>query len=139
MIEGPAVVAVHMTAGLVDDWVLGAAYRRAVETAGSPALARGVADILAVKARHSDFFEEEAVRRLVADRKAVRLTRRSLRRDIQPLGAGNLPDGDREFLSRFAFAGGSGLLELEDVVERVGQLPGIDAGTVEAVRRRLTA
>ncbi|MET0975126.1 MAG: hypothetical protein ABWX82_05630, partial [Leifsonia sp.] len=63
-VDGPSIVAVHMTSGLVDDWILGAAYRRSLEGAPAAALADAVADHLVVQARHSQFFEDEAVRRL---------------------------------------------------------------------------
>ena len=132
-------MAVHVTSGLVDDWMLRAAYERVIERSDNAEVSRALADVLDLKARHTRFFEEEAVRRLVDSPRAVRLTRRELRRDVLPIGAVSLAPADRTFFTRFSFEGESGSVRAGRVVASVADLPGMDDGTVRAVELRLAA
>lgn len=84
---GEDVIAVHMTAGAIDEWLSEAAYRRLAERSTHAEFTRTLARLLDVKRRHSAFFATEARRRLAASPKAQRLTRRRLGRALWPLGS----------------------------------------------------
>ena len=63
--QGESIVGAHTTLGLVDDWVLHEVYERvSSDASGGSALADALATIIAVKARHTAFFEAESRRRL---------------------------------------------------------------------------
>ena len=135
--QGWPVIGAHMTLGLVDDWLLRAAYDRVTAAAGSASLGTAVDRILAVKGRHTMFFDEEVHGRLAASPKAVRLARHELRRTGWPLGRSALDPADREFFAGFVFGGDEGD-ELAAAVERdLRDLPGIDARTAAIVREGL--
>ncbi|TFV98803.1 hypothetical protein [Orlajensenia leifsoniae] len=138
-LAGESIVAVHVTSGLVDDWMLRASYERVIEVSENAEVARALGEVLELKARHSRFFEEEAVHRLLKSPRAVRLTRRELRRDVLPLGAVTLSPGDRAFFTRFSFAGDIGPMRAQRVASCVADLPGMDDGTIRAVQLRLAA
>lgn len=135
--QGWPIVGAHMAVALVDDWMLRAAYDRAVDAAANDALGTAVDRILTVKARHARFFEEEARRRLAASPKAARLARRELRGTALPVGIAAVEPAEREHFTRFVFARSSGD-ELADLIERrIAGLPGMDVRTASSVRRRL--
>lgn len=138
-LAGEAIVAVHVTSGLVDDWMLRAAYERVIEQSDNPEIARALGEVVDLKARHSRFFEEEAVHRLLESPRAVRLTRRELRRDVLPIGAAALPRADSAFFTDFTFGGDGGALRARRVTASVADLPGMDDGTIRAVGLRLAA
>ncbi|KQX06681.1 MULTISPECIES: hypothetical protein [unclassified Leifsonia] len=138
-LAGESIVAVHVTTGLVDDWMLRAAYERVIERSENPEIGRALGDVLDLKARHSRFFEEEAMHRLLDSPRAVRLTRRELRRDVLPLGAVAIARADRAFFRWFSFGGEIGPVRAQRVVACVSDLPGMDDGTIEAVQQRLAA
>jgi hypothetical protein len=136
--QGWPIVGAHMTAGLVDDWMLRAAYDRTSDAAANDALGTAVDRILAVKARHTRFFEEETRRRLADSPRAARVARRELRRTVLPVGFDALTAAEREHFTRFIFARSAGD-DLARLIEgRIAALPGMDAHTASAVRRRLT-
>jgi hypothetical protein len=132
--QGWAVIGAHMTIGLVDDRVLGVAYARVAESSTNGALSAAVERIVAVKGRHTRFFDEEAERRLRASPRAARLARRELRRTAWPLGAAALTAEQRAVFSRFAFGGPEGDGRADDLERAVAALPGIDARTAGIVR-----
>lgn len=84
---GEDVIAVHSIAGALDEWVLQAAYQRLVDAGPGTQLAATLAELLAVKRRHGDFFAAQARDRLAGSVGAARLARRRLRRAPLPLGS----------------------------------------------------
>lgn len=139
LIQGVPIIAVHVTTGLVDEWVTRAAYDRLDAESASPALSSTIATIVAVKQRHVAFFEDEARRRLADDRRAVSLTRTSLERQAWPLGAVDRSDDDRSFFEISVFGGDDGSRRAEGIGQRVAELPGMDSRTGDAVTRKLRA
>ena len=135
--QGWAVIGAHMAVGLVDDRMLGTAYARVAESSTSATLDAAVERIVAVKERHTRFFEEEAQRRLTASPRAARLARRELRRTAWPLGAAALTAEQRAGFSRFAFGGPEGDARAAELERGIGSLPGMDARTAAIVRRGL--
>ena len=139
LIQGVPIIAVHVTTGLVDEWVTRAAYDRLDAASASPALSSTIATIVAVKQRHVAFFEDEARRRLADDRRAVSLTRTSLERQAWPLGAVDRSGDDRSFFETYVFGGDDGSVRAVGIGQRVAELPGMDSRTGDAVTRRLRA
>ncbi|MES2094259.1 MAG: hypothetical protein V4531_10680 [Actinomycetota bacterium] len=139
LIQGVPIIGVHVTCGLVDEWVTRAAYDRLDATAASPALSATIATILAVKERHVAFFDDEARRRLADDPRAVSLTRTSLQRQAWPLGAIDRADDDRAFFETSVFGGDVGRARAADIGSRVAGLPGLDSRIGDAVTRKLRA
>ena len=135
--QGWAVIGAHMAVGLVDDRMLGTAYERVAESSTSATLDAVVDRIVAVKERHTRFFEEEVQRRLTASPRAARLARRELRRTAWPLGAAALTAEQRAAFSRFAFGGPEGDARAVELERGIGALPGMDARTAAIVRRGL--
>ena len=139
LIQGVPIIGVHVTSGLVDEWITRAAYDRLETASANPALSSAIATILAVKARHVAFFDHEARERLTDDRRAVSLTRRSLERQVWPIGAIDRADEDRSFFESFVFGSDEGRARAADIGRRVAELPGMDSRIGDAVARKLHA
>ncbi|ROP78579.1 MULTISPECIES: hypothetical protein [unclassified Frigoribacterium] len=137
--RGVPIVAVHMTTGLVDEWVMRHAYDVLVERADSPALTAVVERLRTVKARHEEFFDVEARWRLEDSARAVKQTRASLSTAVWPLGAVERSDAERTFFDAAVWGGAAGHLRADAVGDRVASLPGLDASVGAAVTRKLTA
>ena len=137
LIQGVPIIGVHVTTGLVDEWVTRAAYDRLDASSQSSALSATIATIVAVKERHVAFFDDEARRRLADDPKAVALTRTSLERQAWPLGAIDRAGEDRSFFETSVFGDDSGRERAADIGRRVAGLPGMDSRIGDAVTRKL--
>ncbi len=136
--QGESVVGAHTTLGLVDDWALREVYERvSTEAAGCTNLADALATILAVKSRHTAFFDEESRRRLAASPRAARLARRELRRSPWPLGAAVIDPVRLGALARFSWSGEHGAERLSSLERRIAELPGIGTSAASAVRASL--
>ncbi len=88
---GEDVIAVHMSAGAIDEWLSDAAYERLAERSTHEVFTRTITRLLEVKRRHGEFFATEAHDRLAASPKAGRLARRRLGRTTWPLGSQTEP------------------------------------------------
>jgi len=139
LIQGVPIIGVHVTSGLVDEWITRAAYDRLETVSANPALSSAIATILGVKARHVAFFDHEARERLADDPRAVSLTRRSLERQVWPIGAIDRADDDRSFFESFVFGSDEGRARSADIGRRVAELPGMDSRIGDAVARKLHA
>lgn len=129
---GPQIVAAHVTAGLADEWITHAAYRRLAELADS--LSTVVETVLEVKDRHIRFFQEEAERRLGESPKARRITRKELLGTAWPIGSVERPAEERSFFERIVFGGAEGREEARGIGALISALPGMTAvgSTIEA-------
>ena len=139
VVQGWPVVGAHLSLGLVDDWVLRAAYERVAVEAASATLREVVDRILGVKAQHTRFFGDEVQRRLSTSKRSARLARRELRRTPLPLGTAVLEPAGRAFFTRFTFGGERGSALATAVERDIRKLPGIDERTARIVRGRLMA
>ncbi|KRE30808.1 hypothetical protein [Agromyces sp. Soil535] len=135
--QGWPVIGVHMTVGLVDDWMLRAAYERVARASANDALDAVLRRILDVKERHTRFFQEEASRRLAASPKAAGLARRELARTVWPLGSTVLGRDDRDDLVRFVFGGSEGDVLAARLERDIADLPGLDRRAAASVLRGL--
>jgi hypothetical protein len=134
--KGFPIVGVHMTLGLIDEWVMDAAYRRLGERAGNAALAQTIDVVREVKQRHREFFEGESRRRLLDSERTVALTRKELSRATWPIGAVDRAAADRTFFERYVFDGeGSAIAPI--IAAKVEALPGLDAGIGASVAKGL--
>jgi hypothetical protein len=138
VVQGPPVVGAHLSLGLVDDWVLRAAYERVDAEAASAALSDVVDRILGLKARHTSFFGDEVHRRLSASKPAARLARRELRRTPLPLGSAVLEPADRAFFTRFTFDGDRGDALAAAIQRDIRNLPGMNERTSRVLRGAIT-
>lgn len=134
--QGWDVVGAHLALGLVDDLVLGAAYDRLLACSSDAAVHASIERIIAVKERHTRFFDEEVRRRLSASGRAARLARRELRRTTWPLGSAAITAAERATFTQFTFGDAHGSA-LEDLRRDLAALPGIDVRTVAIVLRGL--
>ncbi|NEM91416.1 hypothetical protein [Galbitalea soli] len=135
--QGVPIIAVHMTTGLIDEWITRTAYERLSAVSKSPALAATIQLILDVKERHARFFDDEARRRLSESPRAVKLTRTELLHAVWPIGAVDRADSDRSFFERFVFGGSEGADRAALIGTRVAALPGMDARIGSTVAQRL--
>ncbi len=134
---GVPIIAVHVTTGLVDEWITRAAYVRLAAASKSAALASTVSMILDVKQRHADFFEDEAVARLTDSRRAVKLTRHALLNAAWPIGAVDRSAEDRTFFESYVFGGDAGIASAAAIELQVAALPGLDTTIGAAVAQKL--
>lgn len=122
-IDGPQIVAAHVTTGLVDEWITQAAYRRLGE------LATGLHSIVGlingIKDRHIAFLSEEAKRRLAASAKARKLATRELKNMVWPVGAVEHSDEDRTFFDEIVFGTENGRAEVSRIQAMIAALPGL--------------
>jgi len=133
--DGTQLVAAHVTAGLVDEWVTSAAYRRLASAASG--LAGVVELVLHVKERHIRFLSEESERRLAASPRAQRLARRELTRSAWPIGTIEISAADRTFFEGYVFGAGDGRAEAGRITTLIAGLPGIGTAVAGTVGGRL--
>jgi hypothetical protein len=134
---GVPIIAVHVTTGLIDEWITRAAYVRLAAASKSAALASTVSMILDVKQRHADFFEDETRRRLDESPRAAKLTRKALLKAAWPIGAVDRAALDRDFFESYVFGGEAGVASAAAIEARVAALPGLDRSVGEAIARKL--
>jgi hypothetical protein len=134
---GVPIVAVHTTTGLIDEWIMRAAYLRLAAQSKSAALASTISLILDIKKRHEAFFDDESRRRLSEDARAVRLTHKTLATASWPIGAVDRAADDRAFFESYVFGGVAGVASASEIETRVASLPGLDDRDGYAVARRL--
>jgi hypothetical protein len=135
--QGVPIIAVHMTTGLIDEWIMRVAYEQLAAASGSPALTGAIGTILDIKRRHAEFFDDESRRRLAESPRAVVLTRKALSQAVWPIGAIDRAGKDRTFFDTFVFAGKDGAARASSISARVAALPGIDVHTAALVGQRL--
>ncbi|HEY4224588.1 MAG TPA: hypothetical protein VGM70_02120 [Pseudolysinimonas sp.] len=122
-IDGPQIVAAHVTTGLVDEWITQAAYRRLGELATG--LHSVVELINGIKDRHIAFLAEEAKRRLASSAKARKLATRELKNMVWPVGAVEHSDDDRTFFDQIVFGTANGRAEVSRIQGLIADLPGL--------------
>ncbi|CAN5453562.1 hypothetical protein BH10ACT6_BH10ACT6_13700 [soil metagenome] len=123
IIDGPQIVAAHVTTGLVDEWITQAAYCRLGELAGG---LRSVVEMVnRIKDRHIGFLSEEANRRLASTAKARTLAARELRHMVWPIGAVEHSDEDRTFFDKIVFGTANGRVEARRIQDLIAALPGL--------------
>ncbi|MGC3992641.1 MAG: hypothetical protein QM779_00675 [Propionicimonas sp.] len=88
---GDDVIAVHTSAGAIDEWILHAAYTHLAAASPSPAFTRTLEILQDVKSRHITYFEADARDRLAASPSAGTLARRRLPKLAWPLGSADEP------------------------------------------------
>jgi len=122
-IDGPQIVAAHVTTGLVDEWITQAAYRRLGELATG---LHSVVDLVnGIKDHHIRFLAEEAGRRLAASAKARKLATRELKNMVWPVGAVEHSDEDRTFFDTIVFGTENGRAEVRRIQDLIAALPGL--------------
>lgn len=130
---GADIVGVHVTSGLVDEWITRAAYRRLGAIADR--LGSIVDLAVEIKDRHLAFLQEDAERRLDSVR-VQKLTRRDLVRQAWPIGSIDRPDAERSFFERVVFGGADGRTEATRIRDLIAALPGL-APVAPVVEARL--
>lgn len=135
--QGVPIVAVHMTTGLIDEWIMRVAYEQLAAASHNPALTGAIGTILDIKRRHAEFFDEESRRRLAESPRAVALTRKALAQAVWPIGAIDRAAKDRTLFDNFVFGGKDGAERASSISARVAALPGIDVHLAALVGQRL--
>ncbi|MCU1526302.1 MAG: hypothetical protein JWP75_65 [Frondihabitans sp.] len=134
---GAPIVAVHMTIGLIDEWILREAYERIRTTTSSAALRDAIARIESIKERHEEFFADETDWRLRDSGRAVRQTRSALMSAAWPIGAVERAATDRDLFERFVFGDAEGASRAQAIGDRVATLPGLDERIGAITTRKL--
>lgn len=134
---GAPIVAVHMTTGLIDEWILEAAYDRLRETTPSDALRSALERIQTIKKRHEAFFADETDWRLRDSTRAVRQVRTVLATAAWPIGAVERAASDRDLFESFVFGGPDGRVRADDIGRRIAGLPGLDVRIGQTTARKL--
>jgi hypothetical protein len=136
---GVPIIGVHMTSGLVDEWIMESAYQQLSADTTSKGLRSTIAIILEVKKRHAAFFLDETRRRLAESARSVKQTRKALALAVFPIGAVDRAADDRDFFDTWLFAGDQGRARLGAIENLVSQLPGMDQTVAASIARRLSA
>lgn len=123
-IVGVPMIAVHMSLGTVDEWLMQAAYSQLSELAGNAALTDEIDYILSIKERQLIFFEAQARYRLLESAPARRLSRTRLTKTAWPVGAKAEKQTETTFFYEQLFAQSPDLIATIDA--RVDTLPGQD-------------
>lgn len=134
---GAPIVATHMTIGLIDEWILRAAYERVKETTTSKALRLALTRVQSIKERHEAFFADETDWRLRDSKRAVRQTRAALATAAWPIGGVERAARDRDMFEEFVFGGGTGHDRAESIGRRVAGLPGMDSRIGQTTSKKL--
>lgn len=134
---GAPIVAVHMSIGLIDEWILRAAYDRLRETTTSESLRATIIKIQSIKSRHEAFFADETDWRLRDSARAVRQTRSALSTAAWPIGAVERAASDRDLFERFVFGGPEGVERADAIGRQVATLPGLDDRIGDITARKL--
>ncbi|BDZ48012.1 hypothetical protein GCM10025867_02530 [Frondihabitans sucicola] len=134
---GAPIVAVHMTTGLIDEWILETAYNRLRESTSSEPLRSTIERIQRIKQRHEQFFADETDWRLRDSARAVRQVRAALATAAWPIGAVERAATDRDLFEEFVFGGAEGKERAESVGRRIAGLPGLDARIGQTTARKL--
>ncbi|QYH35912.1 hypothetical protein [Salinibacterium sp. M195] len=102
-IVGLPMIAVHMTLGTVDEWLMQAAYRRVLELDPNPQLTATLTHIVATKSRQLEFFEAQSRHRLAESTRAQKVTRKRLAKTPWPIGARAEPRKNTDFFFEYLF------------------------------------
>lgn len=123
-IVGVPMIAVHMSLGTVDEWLMQAAYSQLSELAGNIALSEEIDYILTIKERQLVFFEAQARYRLLESAQGRRLTRKRLAKTAWPVGAKAEKQSETDFFYEQLLTTSPELIATLDA--RVDTLPGQD-------------
>jgi hypothetical protein len=122
---GVDMVAVHMTMGTIDEWLMQAAYSRLAELEKHPELARTLAAIAPVKARQLEFFEAQSRDRLGASTRTQNVTRNQLRGTAWPIGAAAEPAKETAFFYSHLFGSPADAAALDTRIDSIPGLAGL--------------
>jgi hypothetical protein len=125
LVVGPAMTAVHMTWGAINEWTTQAAYARLAQRCNHPVLAEMLRRIMRQEGRHIDFYAAQASTRLTQSRRARWVTRHALRRFWSPVGSDVMPEPEVRHLISYLFGGDEGRAMIERIDRRVDRLPGL--------------
>ncbi|GAA4679599.1 hypothetical protein [Frondihabitans cladoniiphilus] len=134
---GAPIVAVHMVTGLVDEWILRAAYDRIRATTPNEALQETITKVQTIKKRHEAFFADETDWRLRDSARAVRQTKAALATAVWPIGAVERAATDRDLFESYVFGGPEGSAAADAIGEQVAALPGLDRRIGQVTARKL--
>jgi hypothetical protein len=137
--RGVPIIGVHMTSGIIDEWIMSSAYDKLSATTQSSSLRATLAIITDVKKRHAEFFLDEATRRLAESAQSVKQTRKALAQAVFPIGAVDRAAEDRDFFDAWLFAGDDGHARIASLEANIAKLPGLDARVAASVAKRLEA
>jgi hypothetical protein len=131
---GADLVAAHLAEGTVDEWLTQEAYGRIALLDDNAELGRLIESIVAIKARHLVFFEQESRDRLSDSEHSRTLARRGVARTAWPIGARALTDERTRQFYLEVFADDAVVAELD---ARIDTLPGL--GGLHAIARSKAA
>lgn len=117
---GVPMIAVHMTLGTVDEWLMQAAYQRVLALEPNPQLDQLLTTFIDIKERQLTFFEPQARYRLTDSVQSRRITRRRLTKSVWPIGARTQPRTEVRAFYEHLFTS----QQLAELDARVDTLPG---------------
>lgn len=124
-LAGPAMTAVHMSWGAVNEWTTQAGYARLASRADHPVLGELLRRIMRQEGRHIDFYASQAERRLADDLRARRLARYALKTMWAPVGSDVMPAPEVRHLIGLLFGDAEGRAVAERIDRRIDRLPGL--------------
>ena len=129
-IVGSDFVAVHMSWGAANEYSAVSAYKRMAELEQDPVLAELLKRIAKQEARHVAFYVSQARERLLASKKAQKLTRFLLSKVWAPVGSSIMEVDDVKFVFGQLMSGEEGRKAAVKLDQNISNLPGMSGLTI---------
>ncbi|KPG79489.1 ferritin-like domain-containing protein [Frigoribacterium sp. RIT-PI-h] len=129
-IVGSDFVAVHMSWGAANEYSAVSAYKRMAELEQDPAPAALLKRIAKQEARHVAFYVSQARERLLASKKAQKLTRFLLSKVWAPVGSSIMEVDDVKFVFGQLMSGEDGRKAAVKLDQNISNLPGMSGLTI---------
>ena len=129
-IVGSDFVAVHMSWGAANEYSAVSAYKRMAELEQDPVLAELLKRIAKQESRHVAFYVSQARERLLASKKAQKLTRFLLSKVWAPVGSSIMEVDDVKFVFGQLMSGEEGRKAAVKLDQNISNLPGMSGLTI---------
>jgi len=129
-IVGSDFVAVHMSWGAANEYSAVSAYKRMAELEKDPVLAELLKRIAKQESRHVAFYVSQARERLLASKKAQKLTRFLLSKVWAPVGSSIMEVDDVKFVFGQLMSGEEGRKAAVKLDQNISNLPGMSGLTI---------
>jgi len=129
-IVGSDFVAVHMSWGAANEYSAVSAYKRMAELEKDPVLAELLKRIAKQESRHVAFYVSQARERLLASKKAQKLTRFLLSKVWAPVGSSIMEVDDVKFVFGQLMSGVEGRKAAVKLDQNISNLPGMSGLTI---------
>jgi rubrerythrin len=125
----PDFAAIHMTWGAAQELTTLHGYEQVARQTEHPVLRELMGRIVKDERRHFAFYYNQAEKRLAAEPRMAKWTRRAMDRLWRPVGVGAMPASESDFAAWYLFRDEQGQRDLQTVQDTMGRLPGMAGWT----------